>query len=174
MKRPPATGLIRGKNVVRRPAGPKGRRRPVRSATGREALPPSLPRGPKLARDRTGDVPIPTHIRVIGAQLDDDDRDAIARKLGRQLGKFASSIERTTVRLSDANGPKGGNDQVVRVKVVLSGLPSVVVEQRDAAFQTAVNRAIKAAAVAVRSNVRRRRLKPRRRPAAAQPPRRAS
>src|SRR5215470_12652432 len=140
MKRAPATRLIRGKNVVRRPTGPKGGRRPVSSATGREALPLPLPRRLKLARDRTRDRPIPAHIRVIGAQLDADDRDAIASKLGRQLGKFASSIERTTVRLSDANGPKGGHDQVVRVKVVLRGLPSVVVEQRDAAFQTAVNR----------------------------------
>jgi hypothetical protein len=117
----------------------------------------------KLARDRTGDVQPPAHIRVIGATLDADDRDAIARKLGKQLGKFASSIERTTVRLSDANGPKGGRDQVVQVKVVLSGLPSVIVEERDAAYQRAVNRAIKGAAVAVRNSVQRRRLKPRRR-----------
>ena len=52
-----------------------------------------------------------------------------------KLGKFAASIERITVRLSDANGPKGGRDQVCQIKVVISGLPSVVVEERDAAFQ---------------------------------------
>ena len=48
------------------------------------------------------------HIRVFGATLDSRDRDDIARKLGMRLGKFATSIERVTVRLSDVNGPKGG------------------------------------------------------------------
>ena len=41
----------------------------------------------------------------------------------------------------------------MQIKVVLSGLPSVVVEERDEAYQRAVNRAIKGAAVAVRRNV---------------------
>ena len=163
VRRRPGTGRIRGKKSVRGPTGPRRGRRPVRPTGVRGPLPSSVPRRLKLARDRSGDIPPPAHVRVIGAELSAQDRDAIARKLGRQLGKFAPSIERTTVRLSDANGPKGGRDQVVRIKVVLSGLPSVVVEERDAAYQRAVNRAIKGAAVAVRRNVQRRRLKPRRR-----------
>jgi hypothetical protein len=97
---------------------------------------------------------------VIGGNVEDDDRDAIAHKLGRKLGKFASSIERVSVRLSDANGPKGGRDQIVRIKVVLSGLPSVVVEERHAAFPLAVDRASNGAALAVRRSLQRRRLKP--------------
>jgi acetoin utilization protein AcuB len=163
VRRPPGTGRVRGTKSVRGPTGPRSGRRSVRSTAGREPLPSTLPRNLKLARDRTGEVPPPAHIRVIGAAFDAEDRDTIARKLGKQLGKFASSIERTTVRLSDANGPKGGRDQVVQVKVVLSGLPSVIVEERDQAYQRAVNRAIKRAALAVRNSVQRRRLKPRRR-----------
>jgi hypothetical protein len=77
-----------------------------------------------------------------------------------KLGKFAASIERMTVRLSDANGPKGGRDQVSQIKVVISGLPSVVVEERDAAFQQALDRAISSAALAVSRRLQRRRLKP--------------
>lgn len=146
------TSLARGRGAAPRTAA-------------REAMPPSLPRPVKLARDRSAAVPPPAHIRVIGGTVTADDRDDIARKLGRQLGKFASSIERTTVRLSDANGPRGGRDQVVQIKVVLSGLPSVIVEARDAVFQRAVARAIKAASIAVRSTLRRRRLKPLRRQA---------
>jgi hypothetical protein len=51
-----------------------------------------------------------------------------------KLGKFTSSIERITVRLSETNGPKGGRDQICQIKVVLSGLPSIVVEERAAAL----------------------------------------
>jgi hypothetical protein len=80
--------------------------------------------------------------------------------MGMSLGKFASSIERVTVRLSDVNGPKGGVDHRCLIKVVLSGLPSVVVERQDSALQRAVNAAIGAAAQSVRRSVQRRRLKP--------------
>jgi ribosome-associated translation inhibitor RaiA len=91
--------------------------------------------------------------------MKDHDRDNIARKLGMKLGKFASSIERITVRLSDTNGPKGGRDQICQIKVVLSGLPSVVVEESASALQSAIARAMKATERAVRRNLQRRRLK---------------
>jgi len=91
--------------------------------------------------------------------MEQRDRDNIARKLGTKLGKFISSIERITVRVSDANGPKGGRDQICQIKVVLSGLPSIVVEQRDSELQDAVDRAVKATALAVWRGVQRRRLK---------------
>ncbi len=84
----------------------------------------------------------------------------MARKLGMRLGKFASSIERVTVRVSDVNGPKGGVGHKCLIKVVLSGLPSVVVERRDSALQRAVSAAIAGATQAVRRSVQRRRLKP--------------
>lgn len=134
--------------------------RPSRAAAAqRSSLPTTLPRPVKLTRDRTYAVPPPAHIRVNGVEIEDHDRDSIARKLGMKLGKFASSIERITVRLSDANGPKGGRDQICQIKVVLSGLPSVVVEERASALPTATERAIKATALAVRRSVQRRRLK---------------
>jgi ribosome-associated translation inhibitor RaiA len=91
--------------------------------------------------------------------MEDHDRDNIARKLGMKLGKFASSIERITVRLSDTNGPKGGRDQICQIKVVLSGLPSIVVEERASTPQSAIARAISATERAVRRNLQRRRLK---------------
>jgi ribosome-associated translation inhibitor RaiA len=135
-------------------------RNPRKQLADRSALPASLPRPVKLTRDRSHAVPPPAHVRVLGGQIEEDDREQIGRKLGMKLGKFAASIERITVRLSDANGPKGGRDQVCQIKVVISGLPSVVVEERDAAFQAAVDRAISAAALAVRRTLQRRRLKP--------------
>jgi len=160
LRRPPGSGRSRGKKAVRRSTGPRGGRRPARPAAQRSALPASLSRPVKLTRDRTGDVPPPAHVRVIGAKLERADRDDITRKLGMKLGKFASSIERISVRLSDANGPKGGRDQVCRIKAVLSGRPSVVVERRDSSLQNAIDGAIQSLALAVSRSVRRRRLKP--------------
>jgi hypothetical protein len=143
-----------------RPTGPRRGQRPSASASAqRSSLPTTLPRPVKLTRDRTYAVPPPAHIRVLGVETEDHDRDNIARKLGKKLGKFASSIERITVRLSDANGPKGGRDQICQIKVVLSGLPSIVVEERAAALDTATERAMKATAGAVRRSLQRRRLK---------------
>lgn len=160
VRRPPGSGLARGKKAPRSATGPRRGRRPRRATARRSALPSTMPRAAKHVRGRTLDMQPPGHIRVFGATLDSPDRDDIARKLGMRLGKFASSIERVTVRLSDVNGPKGGVDHKCLIKVVLSGLPSVVVERRDSALQRAVNSAIGAAAQAVRQSVQRRRLKP--------------
>jgi ribosome-associated translation inhibitor RaiA len=99
-------------------------------------------------------------VRVIGVELDDDERACIRRKLGMKLGKFATSIERISVRVTDLNGPRGGIDQVCNVKVVLSGLPSVVIERRRAALHAAIDDALRATERAVRRCVHRRRMKP--------------
>jgi ribosome-associated translation inhibitor RaiA len=95
--------------------------------------------------------------------VSDDTRDSLRRNLGMNLGKFAHSIERVRVRLRDVNGPRGGNDHQCRVKVVLSGLPSVVVDVRKASMQTAIDEAISAATHSVRRSLQRRRTTPLRR-----------
>jgi hypothetical protein len=160
LRRPPGSGRVRGKSAPRSPTGPRRGRRARRATPPRSALPSAVPRAAKHARGRAPTTQPPGHIRVLGATLDPGDRDTIARKLGKRLGKFASSIERVSVRLSDVNGPKGGVDHKCLIKVVLSGLPSVVVERRDASLQRAANDAIATTAQAVRRSVQRRRLKP--------------
>lgn len=129
----------------------------------RAPLPASVPRPVKRATGRSEAQHTPAHVRVIGVDLDDDDRALIRRKLGAKFGKFAASIERVTVRMTDANGPRGGVDHVCNVKVVLSGLPSVVVERRDASPLAAIDLVLRAAEQAVRRSVGRRRMKPLRR-----------
>lgn len=124
----------------------------------RVELPPSVSRPLKWIGGRAS--PIPAHVRVTGVGLNNDDHADIRRKLGRKLGKFAWSIERVTVRARDVNGPRGGVDQECSVKVVLSGLPSVIVTRRHAALHVAIDEALNAVAQAVRRSVRRRRLKP--------------
>jgi len=135
----------------------------------RVPLPVSLPRPVKVTRTRTSEIPPPAHIRVIGAELSPAEKADISRTLGMKLAKYATSIERLTVRVFDANGPKGGVDQICRIKIVLTGLPSLMVERRHVARPKAIDAAIRAVALAVRSRVERRRLKPlhRRRPSPA-------
>jgi ribosome-associated translation inhibitor RaiA len=119
-----------------------------------------MPRPLKRASGRTDALRTPAHVRVIGVDLNEEDRALIRKKLGTKLGKFAASIERVTVRMTDANGPRGGVDHVCNVKVVLSGLPSVVVERRDASPHAAIALAVRATDQAVRRSLSRRRMKP--------------
>jgi ribosome-associated translation inhibitor RaiA len=100
---------------------------------------------------------------VAGVQLNQDDRAYIRQRLGLKLGKYADSIERVTVRVKDVNGPRGGIDQVCRIKIVLAGLPSVLFESRAVSVEAAINDALTGVERAVRRSVQRRRVKPIRR-----------
>jgi len=136
---------------------------PRRRRARRHPLPAFIPRHAKRETAGTGPGLKPAHLRVIGVKLDEEQRADIRRKLGMKLAKFMASIERVTVRVTDVNGPRGGVDQRCRVKVVLSGLPSVIVEHRHAVTQAAIDGALRAAENAVRRSVARRRMKPLRR-----------
>jgi ribosome-associated translation inhibitor RaiA len=104
---------------------------------------------------------IPAHIRALGANLSKDTRTQIRIKLNRKLGKFAKAIERVSVRVKDINGPRGGIDQVCRIKVVLSNLSSVVFEAQDASLDVAIGSALTGIERAARRSLQRRRMKPR-------------
>ena len=151
--------------VVRRrsPDGSVGRARPRKpDSRKRSPSPGRLPKASK--REGPAEAPqIPAHIRAAQGDLSSSGRDYIRRKLGTRLGKFASSIERVSVRTEDVNGPRGGVDQLCRIKVVLRGLPSVVFESRDASLNAAVDGALSGMERTVRRALRRRRMKPLRR-----------
>lgn len=54
----------------------------------------------------------------------------IRTQLSRRIGP-ASGVQRVTVRFEDVNGPKGGVDMVCRIKLVLTGRPSLLIEKRS-------------------------------------------
>lgn len=121
--------------------------------TQRSAFPEQVPRPVRRESGRAPPELTPVNIRVEqGIPVEDADRLRMRKRLGRALSKHIRNIERTTVRLLDVNGPRGGVDTVCRIKVVLMGLPSVVVEERGVtameAFDLAANtvpRAVKRA-----------------------------
>lgn len=156
-----------GRKVIRRGRVTRGtgraRQRQPESAR-RAPFPEVIPKASKTEAPAAFPQ-VPAYIRATEGDLSPDDRAYIRRKLGRRLGKFASAIERVSVRTEDVNGPRGGIDRVCRIKVVLSGLPSVVLERRDPSLTAAVDGALAGVDVAVRRAVQRRRMKPLRRAA---------
>jgi ribosome-associated translation inhibitor RaiA len=126
----------------------------------RAPMPARVPRPRKRVLGRTAASDTPTFIRSVGLALDDADKSYLRRKRGRKLGKFASSIERTSVRIEDVNGPRGGVDKRCRIKIVLSGLPSIVVETVYHSLQAAIDGALAQAERTVRRALQRRRMKP--------------
>src|SRR5882672_6397775 len=85
------------------------------------------------------------HIRKLEGQIEAPLHAWVIERSSRQLGKFASQVERIEVRFGDENGPKGGVDRKCLVHVVLSSLPSIAIEMRGAtereAFDLAMGRA---------------------------------
>jgi ribosome-associated translation inhibitor RaiA len=112
------------------------------------------------AFDRVELPSVPAYIRAVGTPLKTSDKDYLRRKLGRKLGKFVPAVERASVRMEDVNGPKGGIDKQCRIKVVLKGLPSVLVEERSHSVQAAMDLALTRAEYAVRQAMKRRSMRP--------------
>ena len=136
------------------------RKRRQPDSVKRAPLAASVPREAKRVAGRTTAADTPVYIRAVGAPLSAAAKAEIRRKLGRKLGRHALDIERTSVRIEDVNGPRGGVDHACRIKVVLTGLPSVVVEHTAATLGPAIDRALTGVGQAVRRSVQRRRMKP--------------
>lgn len=67
-------------------------------------------------------------------------RTHIERRLGFALSSGYRHVRRILVRLSDINGPRGGNDKRCHVEVLLPGQP-VVITDTEADMYLAINRA---------------------------------
>jgi len=93
-------------------------------------FPSRVARISKSELGRTDATATPLHVRTLGTLVDGPTRLWIQDRAARRLGKYASHIERISFRFDDVNGPRGGKDIVCKGKVVLSGMPSSVVEKR--------------------------------------------
>jgi putative sigma-54 modulation protein len=137
-------------------------RRTLRIPVGNKRLggPPIL-RTPRRSKADSG-----LRIRVLGAELGEEDRAYIRSKLDLKLGKLAEPIERVSVRVANVDGPRGRIDQRSRIKVVLRGLPSIVVEKQDASLHVAMDDALAEVERAVRRSLRKRQARDLRKPRA--------
>ena len=68
-------------------------------------------------------------------------RDHIKRRLGFALSTKDEHIQRVMVRLSDINGPRGGEDKCCHIQIVIPHLADVVIEDTEADMYAAIDRA---------------------------------
>jgi hypothetical protein len=107
------------------------------------------PRAKRARAGRTRVSETPLDVRVSGVEVPDGFGADARALLGRRLGRFATHIERATVRLEDINGPRGGVDTVCRIQLTVSGRPPVLVARNAVDAPTALRRSATAAAQAM-------------------------
>ncbi len=73
--------------------------------------------------------------------LTDGLRQHVATRLAYALNHGRDLIRRIVVRLSDINGPRGGEDKCCGIEVRLKGAPALVVEDVQADLYLAIDRA---------------------------------
>lgn len=73
--------------------------------------------------------------------LTDALRSHAERRLSFTMTCCDDHIQRVVMRLSDINGPRGGADKRCHLRVVLDGLPDVVIEDIETDMYIAIDRA---------------------------------
>ena len=74
-------------------------------------------------------------------RLADGLREHVEHRLGFALSQFQDRIRGVVVRLSDVSGSTSGIDKRCHLAVRLNGLSDIVVQETEADFTVAVNRA---------------------------------
>ncbi|MDP2833849.1 MAG: HPF/RaiA family ribosome-associated protein [Pseudomonadota bacterium] len=80
-------------------------------------------------------------IQSQGFSLTDGLRDYVMKRLAYGLNHGDETITRVIVRLSDINGPRGGEDKRCLIEVRLKTAPAVVIEDTEADLYVAIDRA---------------------------------
>lgn len=81
------------------------------------------------------------HIQARGFALTDSLREHVERRLRFALGWADDRLRQVSVRLSDENGPRGGEDKRCRIQVAFSGAPGMVIDDTEADLYVAIDRA---------------------------------
>lgn len=68
-------------------------------------------------------------------------RNHAERRLWFALTCFDNHIQRIVMLLSDINGPRGGVDKRCQLRIVLDGMPDVVIQDTEADLYVAIDRA---------------------------------
>ena len=86
------------------------------------------------------------NIQCCGFDLTPGLRDYTKKRLAYILRFGSAYIMRLTVRLSDVNGPRGGEDKRCCIELRLKGLSDVVIEDTETDLYAAIDRAAERAA----------------------------
>ncbi len=73
--------------------------------------------------------------------LTDALREHAIKRLRFALSRCSEPIRRVVMQLSDINGPKGGVDKRCHLRLVLDGLPDIIIDDTEADMYVAIDRA---------------------------------
>ena len=99
-----------------------------------------------------------TDIQTRGFSLTESIRDYTQRRLSQAVNFADDHIRRVTVRLSDINGPRGGEDKRCQVTVTMARMPSVLIEDIGHDLYASIDRALERTRLSVTRQIERRRL----------------
>ncbi len=80
-------------------------------------------------------------IRSRNFSLTDALRNHASKRLRFALSRCSDHIRRVVMQLSDINGPRGGIDKRCQLRLVLDGMPDVIINDVEADMYTAIDRA---------------------------------
>jgi len=80
-------------------------------------------------------------VRTLGMEPTEAIGSHAERRVQFAIGRFGARIGAVSVRLGDANGPRGGCDKTCRLVATVEGAGQVVVEDEDPDLYAAIDRA---------------------------------
>lgn len=80
-------------------------------------------------------------IQSRGFTLTESLRQHAERRLQFAIGSMRGNLRAVAMRLSDENGPRGGEDKLCRIQASLAGEPPVVIEDIQSDLYVAIDRA---------------------------------
>ncbi|MBP6629563.1 MAG: hypothetical protein KA297_09040 [Kofleriaceae bacterium] len=87
----------------------------------------------------TKELPMEISIKARGVELAAELHDQVVRRLQFALGRFRQAIPRVDLVISDDNGPRGGRDKRIQLRV--HGRKQLIVLEHDGSILAAVSRA---------------------------------
>jgi putative sigma-54 modulation protein len=90
-----------------------------------------------------------TDIQTHGFELTDSIRQYTERRIRYGVSFACDDILRVSVKLSDINGPRGGEDKRCHIVITMPHMPSVVIEDTESNLYVAIDRAVERASRAV-------------------------
>ncbi|MDL1872146.1 ribosome-associated translation inhibitor RaiA [Deltaproteobacteria bacterium PRO3] len=103
-----------------------------------------------------------TDIRGVKKLISPAIREHARRRIHFALGRFEDRILSLTLRLSDPNGPRGGQDKCCKIEAKLRGSSSLFVEETGTDLYAAIDLAVERLGHAIRRHVEKRKDVPRR------------
>ncbi len=94
-----------------------------------------------------------TDIQARGFNLTKAIRAYTERRIFFAVSFAQHYVQHITVRLSDINGPRGGQDKRCQLVLKLNGAPSLVIEDTEDNLYAAIDRAVRRASQSVARNL---------------------